>query len=297
MKNLPKIQIGQKPTYKKIADNIDFFALFQKMEPEFSTCFLFESLGEEAKFSRYSIIGFDPEVIISARGNALKINNTKYHVKNPYESLRKIMPEKTITREYAGGLVGYLSYDAVNYFEPSIHSKVHKDFDQFMFGVYTDGLIYDKITDEVFYFYYQKDRSTIIHTMLKKKIVPQNFSAKFIKNGMSKGEHAAIVARVKEHILSGKTFQCEVGFKTEYEVNGDTLQIYKRLRSINPSPFMYFVKFTDKKIIGASPELLFSLREGEMTSNPLAGTTKRGKDAQEDQQLVRELLNDSKERA
>jgi len=298
MKNsLPKIEIGQKPNYTKIADNVDFFGLFQKIDSEFATCFLFESLGVEAKFSRYSIIGFEPANVISAKENVLTLDKKQYPVANPYESLRHIMPQKTITREYAGGLVGYLSYESVNYFEPSIQAKVHDSFDQFLFGVYTDGLVYDKLTNEVFYFYYQKDRSKIIHNMLGKKIVPQKFRATFMRNTVTKKEHAAIVARVKELILSGKTFQCEVGFKTEYEVIGDTLTIYERLRSINPSPFMYYMKFGDKKIIGASPELLFSLRDGEMTSNPLAGTIKRGKDVKEDQQLVRQLLNDPKERA
>ncbi len=297
MKKLPKIKIGQKPNYTKIADDIDFFELFRKIDSEFSTCFLYESLGEEAKFSRYSIIGFDPDNIISAKENVLTIDTIQYHVSNPYDALRQMMPQKTITREYTGGLVGYLSYEAVNYIETSLNAKVHDKFDQFLFGVYTDGLVYDKLTNEVFYFYYQNDRSNIIYKMLKKKIVPQKFSAQFIRNSLTKEEHAAIVNRVKELILSGKTFQCEVGFKTEYKVSGDTLQIYERLRRINPSPFMYYVKFGDKKIIGASPELLFSLRDGEMTSNPLAGTIKRGKDAKEDQRLVRQLLNDPKERA
>ncbi len=83
--------------------------------------------------------------------------------------------------------------------------------------------------------------------------------------------------------------------KTEYKIEGDALQIYERLRTVNPSPFMYYVKFNNKKIIGASPELLFSLRNGEMTTRPLAGTIRRGKDEKEDQQLARELLHDPKE--
>src|SRR5215213_9715745 len=106
MRNIPKIKIAQKPIYVKFADNVDFFTLFQKIEQEFDTCFIFESLGEEGKFSRYSIIGFDPEHIISARGNSLIIDNRVYKVNNPYFALREIMPHRTITREYAGGLVG-----------------------------------------------------------------------------------------------------------------------------------------------------------------------------------------------
>ncbi|MDP3733443.1 MAG: anthranilate synthase component I family protein, partial [Candidatus Daviesbacteria bacterium] len=103
------IKILQKPVYIKFAQDIDFFKLFQKIEQQFSTCFIFESLGEEGKFSRYSIIGFDPEYLISARGNNLTINNKIYPVDNPYLELRKIIPQNIISKNYAGGLVGYLS--------------------------------------------------------------------------------------------------------------------------------------------------------------------------------------------
>jgi anthranilate synthase component 1 len=297
MKKLPKIAIGKKPVYKKIAEDVDFFALFQKIESEFATCFLFESLGEEGKFSRYSIIGFSPEQVISARENVLKINNTTFQVNNPYDALRNMMPEPVIAKEYAGGLVGYLSYEAVNYFEPSVHVKVHDLFDQFMFGVYSDGIILDKLTSEIFYFFYEKDRSHIIFDVMKKKKISQKFKAAFVQDTLTKKEHAEVVERVKEQILSGNTFQCEVGFKSEYQVSGNPLVLYEQLRKLNPSPFMYYLKFDNKKIIGASPELLFSLRDGEMISNPLAGTTRRGRSVKEDQQLARELLSDPKELA
>jgi anthranilate synthase component I len=298
MDTLPKISLGQKPTYIKIADDVDFYELFEKLEQEFSSCFIFESLGEEGKFARYSIIGFDPQHIISAREKTLFFDGKSYEVENPYLALRKIMPAPTIAREYAGGLVGYLSYEAVNYFESSVHVKVHDKFDQFMFGVYTDGLIFDKLTGEVSYFFYDNNREKLVKEIIasdKKNSEPLNVS--FVHNTLTRGEHAEIVEKVKEQIRAGNTFQCEVGFKTEFKITGDTLQIYKKLREVNPSPFMYYIKFDDKKIIGASPELLFSLRDGEMTTRPLAGTIKRGVNEKEDQELARQLLNDPKEQA
>jgi anthranilate synthase component 1 len=281
----------------KIAEDVDFFGLFQKIEQQFKTCFIFESLGEEGKFARYSIIGFDPAHIVSARGNKLIFDGKSYAVKNPYYALRDMMPRQTIAKNYAGGLIGYLSYEAVNYMEPSVKVKVHKDFDQFLFGVYLDGLIFDKLTNELFYFYFDVDRSSILRAVMKKAAERGEVSVKFVKDGLTKDEHAKVVERVKEHIRAGNTFQCEVGMKTEYGIAGDALQIYERLREINPSPFMYYLKFGNKRIIGASPELLFSLRDGEMTTRPLAGTIRRGKDEKEDQQLARALLNDPKERA
>lgn len=304
MKKLPKIKLSQKPAHIKFAEDVDFYKLFQKIEQQFDTCFIFESLGEEGKFSRYSVIGFDPSCVISARENNLIIDNKSYPVENPYFALRDIMPPPTIARNYAGGLIGFLSYEAVNYFEPTLHIKIHDLFDQFMFGVYTDGLIFDKLTNELFYFYYDTDRSSILRKVMHAKLKKKSLQVRFIKDGLTKKEHEGIVERVKEHIKAGNTFQCEVGFKTEYNISGNMLNIYEKLRKINPSPFMYYIKFgpsansgSTTKIIGASPELLFSLRNGEMTTRPLAGTIRRGTDEKEDQQLARTLLNDPKERA
>ena len=303
---IPKIHIGQKPTYIKLAEDVDFFELFRRVESVFDTCFIFESLGEEGKFSRYSIIGFDPAHIISARENVFTFDGKEYKVTNPYETLREIMPKKAIARNYAGGLVGYLSYEALNYFESSLHVKVHPKFDQFHFGVYADGLVFDKLTSELFYFFYEEDRSDVLRKLVTEKSESGPCTVTHLRDGVGEKEHARIVEEVKEHIRAGNTFQCEVGFKTEYKIEGDTFQIYERLRAVNPSPFMYYLKFPSsakgsegqvRKIIGASPELLFSLREGEMTTRPLAGTIRRGRDEKEDQQLARTLVNDPKERA
>ena len=297
MNSLPKIKIGQKPNYVKLSDGVVFFDLFKKIERRFETCFIFESLGEEGKFARYSILGFEPAHLVSGRGKELTIDGKNYSVPNPYYALRDIMPEATIGRNYDGGLVGYLSYEAINLMEPSLNVKVHDEFDQFLFGAYTDGLILDKLTGELTYFYYETDRSAILKEIITSEIESASFSAKCVDEGLSEAEHAKIVEDVKEKIREGKTFQCEVGFKTKYKITGDTISIYERLREINPSPFMYYLKFRGKKIIGASPELLFSLQDGEMTTRPLAGTIRRGANPEEDQQLARELVNDEKERA
>ena len=117
--SIPKIHISQKPHYVKLANGVDFFELFKKIERKFEICFIFESLGEEGKFARYSILGFEPAHLIGGRGKELTIDRKSYSVPNPYYALRDVMPARTIGRNYDGGLVGYLSYEAINLMEPS----------------------------------------------------------------------------------------------------------------------------------------------------------------------------------
>ena len=105
-------------------------------------------------------------------------------------ALRSIMPNHTIAKNYAGGLVGYLSYEAVNYFEPSLHIKVHDLFDQFMFGVYTDGLVLDKHTNEIFYFYHNVDRSNLLKRIMEEEMKKDKpLQIKFMRDSLSPHGH------------------------------------------------------------------------------------------------------------
>jgi anthranilate synthase component 1 len=296
-----KIELPRKPQYVKMAADIDFFQLFKKIEKRFDNCVMLESLGEESYISRHSIIGFDPEQILWADEGYLHIedrqgNRESYASENPYYLLRDIVPQNIISRKYAGGLTGYIGYDCMNYFEPSLNLQHSDMFDIFRFGVFKDGLILDKMTGEVFYFYYEDSRIALVDEILASDC-PANGPLNIYNLGdtMTQQDHADAVMKVKQDIIDGKIFQTEVGFKKRFRLEGDTINIYEQLREVNPSPQMYYVKFGEQKLIGASPELLFRLRQGEMETFPLAGTTKRGADAIEDQQLARALLNDPKE--
>jgi len=292
---MPKISIPKKPNYIHAADDIDFYNLFRVIEETYKTCFIFESLGEQGRINRYSVIGFDPAHIIRAKNNNLYFDDQIYQVKNPYKELQKIMPQDCIARNYAGGLVGYLSYDSVNYFENSVNVRVHDKFDQFAFGVYLDGLVLDTMTNQLFYFYYKKNRINEVKKLISKKTRAKKIKIKYLGDTINKKEHKKIVEKIKKYIVDGYTFQCEAGFKSEYKIKGDAIKIYDKLRKVNPSPYMYYLKFDSKKIIGASPELLFSLRNKEMETRLVAGTIKRDKDAKKDKILARQLLNDKKE--
>ncbi|WNL40778.1 anthranilate synthase component I family protein [Halomonas sp. PAMB 3264] len=293
--------LPRKPHYVTLAADCDFFALFQKIERAFENCYMLESLGEDSHMARHSIIGFDPEYLIYANGQTLTIEHRDGEIDhhesdNPYELLRSLMPQNIISRKYAGGLSGYLGYDAMQYFEPTLTLKASDDFDTFRFGLYKDGLILDKMTGEVTYFYYDDSRFEYLQGLIESDdVAPGALKITALGDTMTRDEHAAAVAKVKQDIVDGKVFQCEVGFKKRFRIEGDTLALYGELRRINPSPQMYYVRFGEQRLIGASPELLFRLRQGEMETFPLAGTTTRGKTAQEDTQLARALLNDPKE--
>jgi anthranilate synthase component 1 len=294
---LPKISLPKKPTYIKFAEDMDFYYLFQKIYSSYDEVFLLESLGEEGRLSRYSFIGYQPQHVIRGKKNILEIDGKEYRVDNPYFALRSIIPQDNLSRNFAGGLVGYLSYDAMTYFEPSLKLSHHEKFDSFVFGVFTDGFVLDKMTNELFYFHYGKNRIPELKEILSSKPVKKNPRITLLGDSLTQKQHAEVVKATKEEIVKGNTFQCQVGFKREFRIEGDILPLYEELRKVNPSPFMYCMKFGKTKIMGASPELLFKLSDRVMETYPLAGTVRRGKDAFEDIQLARKLLNDSKEQA
>jgi anthranilate synthase component 1 len=305
----PKIKLTQKATYIKINQSFDFVGFFKKVQQVYDECFLFESLGEESSSARYHLIGFEPEQIIWAKDkttlciysrDSKQIQEYKCDISNkeqtPYTLLQDMMPKNIISKKYAGGLVGYLGYDSVNFFEPTINAKSSDFFEPFKFGLYKDGLVYDKMTGEIFYYYYDDNRYKMIQHLLKApRCKDRVLDIEHLGDSMNEDEHKKNVNITKEHIKDGRIFQCEIGFKTKYNIKGDVFRIYEKLRIVNPSPHMYFMQFKKQKLIGASPELLLSLKNKEIQSFPLAGTTKRGVSQEEDTTLARELLNDKKE--
>lgn len=297
----PPFELPRKPQYVKVADQCDFFELFKKVEKRYDNCFMLESLGEDSHLARHTIMGFDPEKVIYANGRTLTIEErngetTTLDCENPYFKLRELMPQNIISRMYAGGLTGYLGYDAMNYFEPSMAIQASELFDAFRFGLFKDGLVLDKMTGELFYFYYEDNRIEEIKTLLNTPYQGNgSLTVTSLGDSMNREEHRKAVLKVKQDIVEGKIFQTEVGFKKHFKLEGDAINLYEKLREINPSPQMYYVKFGEQRLIGASPELLFRLRQGEMETFPLAGTTKRGATREEDTALARALLNDPKE--
>ena len=298
---LPDLALPLKPVYIRLEAGIDFFQLFRTIEVECAVCFFLESLGEGDSDSRYSVIGFDPDAIVRGRPGRLVWQDRSGERRdvptaNPYDTLAAWMPQNIISRNYAGGLVGYLNYEAMNFFEPVLGLQYHPDFDPFRFGVYTDGLVFDKMTGEVFYVYFNTDRSARVRQWIQSP-APEPGPLRVQPLGQSRTEeqYHTMVRETIEEIRKGNTFQCQMGFLEEFEIDGPPMAIYDELRRVNPSPHMFYIKFGDHQQIGASPELIFRLRQGEMETYPLAGTTKRGATDEEDIVLARALLNDPKE--
>lgn len=294
---LPVLEdLPQKPAYLPLEIQQDFFELFQKIEHHHENCFLLESLGDETYDSRHAVIGFDPRHIVAGEAERLLVDGQPVPTDNPYYSLRQLFPRDVISRLYAGGLVGYMGYDASNYMEGALDLAWHSDFPAFQLGLYLDGLILDKMTGQVFYFHYGEDRSAeILRIAAEEAPTIAQPVVQFEGFSRSRAEHRTMVEAAREEIVAGNTFQCQIGFKARYSISGSKLPIYECLRRINPSPHMFYVKFGQRVIIGASPELIFRLRQGELESFPLAGTIHRGASQAEDRELARRLLNDPKE--
>lgn len=298
---IPRISIPKKPKYIDLTlpKSLEFWELFRIFESKYDTCFLLESAGDNQYDSRYSVIGFDPKDTIIGEAGSLVIGGVTYSVENPYYALRELTNYTSLSIGYAGGLVGYMSYNAMQFLENKLEIKPHPNFPAMEFGIYLDGLIYDKFTGELLYFSNGEDRSIQIKSLLEyavetKTVIPKVKVTKLGTNADEKN-HALMVAETLEEVKSGNTFQCQIGFEETFNINGNPLAIYETLRKINPSPHMFYVKFKDRVLLGASPELLFRLRQGEMESFPLAGTIKRGRDLIEDTELARKLLTDPKE--
>ncbi len=300
MLELNKFKLSGKPKYKKLELNIDYINLAEKMDRNFDNFFILESLGELSYESRYVVMGFEPDSIIySQKKTSLIVDNKEYECENSFDLLKKIIPQNVISRDYAGGLVGYMCYESINLFENSLNLPIMDDFGLFKFGLYTDGIILDKYTGIFTYFYYFKDRFAEILDLINKEEnnleVEEKLHVKKIGNTINKEEHEIAVKKIKEEINKGNTFQCEVGFKSLYEIKGNKFEIFKELRKTNPSPYMYYMKFKDKKIIGASPETLLRIRNDEIETTPLAGTIGRGENEKEDKKLAAKMLSDEKE--
>ncbi|HEU03663.1 MAG TPA: anthranilate synthase component I family protein, partial [Nitrosopumilus sp.] len=191
------------------------------------------------------------------------------------------------------GAVGIINYDTIRLLEkiPQSHDV---DEPLMEFGIYNDGILYDNKKKQLLYFYYDKDRSNELKITDEKFT---DFKLSEISPNLNQEEYSNIVNKAKEYIHDGDIFQVVLSRRFSFNAKGDFLKVYKILRDINPSPYLYHVKMNDKITIGASPEMLIRVTNDQVETFPIAGTRRITDDESKNEELKRELLNDEKELA
>lgn len=282
-------------------------------------CYLLESVAEKEKWGRYTFLGYDPKMEITCVDGEMKAGSLTFHTEDPSASLRQILSEYRSPRfsylpSFTGGLVGYFSYDYLGYSEPSIRVGVQdceafKDVDLMLFDKViafdnfrqkiilianmslADGEAgYNKAVREL------KQLADLLRTGEKKEEESGRLLGE-VRPLFDREAYCKIVEEAKRHIREGDIFQIVLSNRLEAPFEGSLLNTYRALRTMNPSPYMFYFSGTDVEVAGASPETLVKLENGVLHTFPLAGTRPRGKTEEEDKRLEAELLADEKELA
>ena len=282
-------------------------------------CYILESVAGNEKWGRYTFLGFDPKMEITCRDGKMKIGELSIETDNPTKQLREIMSEYKSPKfdylpSFTGGLVGYFSYDYLGYSEPAVRTNVEdkenfKDVDLMLFD---KVIAFDNFRQKIILivnisledpesgynkavFELNNLKNLLLHGDRKKEEsgkLKGDVSALF-----SKEEICGMVERAKHYIKEGDIFQIVLSNRLSAPFEGSLLNTYRVLRTINPSPYMFYFSGTDVEVAGASPETLVKLEDGVLHTFPLAGTRPRGKTEAEDLELEKELLADEKELA
>ena len=282
--------------------------------------FLLESYDKNN--GRYSIFGKEPEEIITSKENSLVIHKKNGEIEvregNPYERLKEYYSEFHVEKEdgelaFMGGLVGSLGYDFIRYTEVLPDSKEDTiGIETIQFMLATEFIVIDHVAETLAAVVLEEDsqegkkrameRAAIL---LEETMNGYSGEAKesFLQDGIivdksdSMEEYGAKVEKIKDYIKEGHIFQTVLSQRWTIETEQDGFTLYKKLRVLNPSPYLYYFKFPEFEIIGSSPEMLVKKSEDKVYTCPIAGTRKRGANKEEDEALKQELLADEKERA
>jgi len=290
---------------EKIKSVEDQFGIFKRMYQRYDKVFILESLVGPKELSEFSIIGFDPELTISCDTKKFKIIDRSGVIKtikvsDPLTQLREIVPNLHDNRfRYIGGAVGYVSYDAIRFWERLPARRVRKySFPLLEFGIFTDGILYNHVEKQAYYFSMRpKSRIKEINNIISGSQDPRESTLSYSKpvRNLTQKQFIERVNKSKKYIYNGDIFQVVLSKSMSFNISGNLLGVYENLRDINPSPYMYFFKMGDRHIIGSSPEMLLRVTGDRLETFPIAGTRPVGDDAKTNQKLSRDLLNDEKE--
>lgn len=285
-------------------------------------CYILESVEQTRRWGRYTFLGYEPQLEISCKDHQMKIKGSitqTAQAAHPGALIREILQQYKSPRleglpPFTGGLVGYFSYDYIKYSEPTLKlgakdSEGFRDVDLMLFDkvIAFDNLrqkiilIVNAKTDDLETAYPRavrelKEMAALVRSGEKAEIEPLQITSDY-RSLFSKEEYCRMVDKAKDHIREGDIFQVVLSNRIEADIEGSLFDLYRVLRTTNPSPYMFYFSSDDIEIAGASPETLVKLEDGRLYTYPLAGTRPRGKTPEEDAELEKELLCDEKERA
>ena len=291
----------------------------RKLKNVSSHCFLLESAEPQENWGRYTFLGYDPKMSITCVNGEMQVNRLKLKTDDPSAVLRQILEEYRSPRvpglpPFTGGLTGYFSYDYLNYSEPSVRRET-EDTEHFQD---VDLMLFDKV---IAFDNFRQKIILIVNVRLEegdagyhraemelaelRKLIEEGAEAKD-EPGRLAGEvtplfdrasFCSMVEKAKQHIREGDIFQIVLSNRLSAPYEGSLLNMYRILRTLNPSPYMFYFSGTDVEVAGASPETLVKLEDGILHTFPLAGTRPRRKTPEEDRRLEEDLLGDEKELA
>ena len=282
---------------------LDPLSIFYSLREQFpGESFLLESVEGTRKTSRYSFIGVDPISVFKSRRGLIDIDGDARKVDDPYLSLRSYFESincgASELAPFSGGMVGYVGYGVVRYFEGIKEPESIDGSPPDIYFVVPRHLIcVDHLNSQTLVISHG-EMSTIKEALAKARPAPQlELSIGEGRSNTSKDEYERMVSSAKESILDGEIFQVVLSRRTDFTVRGDPFEMYRGLRQLNPSPYLFYLDFGQLQLLGSSPEMLVRLEGTKLTTRPLAGTRPRSADPEEDEKLKLDMLLDEKERA
>ena len=286
-----------------------------------SHCYLLESVEGKEKWGRYTFLGFEPKMELTYANGEFKAGDLRVKTQNPAEHIRKILndyksPKIEGLPPFTGGLVGYFAYDYFGDVEPSAHVDVidTEDFRDLDLMLFDRVIAFDNFKQKIIlivniplenveegYKAASEELKSLAEMLHQKRgAISAERGGRLtgeVEPLFGREEYCSMVERAKHYIHEGDIFQIVLSNRLSAPFEGSLLNAYRILRTINPSPYMFYLCGTDVEVAGASPETLVKLENGILHTFPLAGTRPRGKTDAEDKALEEELLKDEKELA
>jgi anthranilate synthase component 1 len=318
------------PVYRRVlSDVLTPVSAFHKIDDGGCAC-LFESVIGGEKVGRYSFLAAEPYLVLEASGNETTVTvvrddtSTTKMVENPLESLREQVQKVRVAKHpelppFIGGAVGYAGYDTVRYVENLPNApKDDRNLPDLSFAFYDHMIVFDNVQKTAIAVVLAKTRGDVkrsyqdacarVDRFIEKLSAPKGALAPVdidtggdartaYKSNFTQKQFEDAVRKCNEYIRAGDIFQVVISQRLSVQLSVDPFEVYRTLRVVNPSPFMFFLRTPKCTLVGSSPEIMVRVVDGKVTVRPLAGTRRRGQTEEEDQRLADELLADPKERA